>query len=88
MFRKASIAAAIATAAIIATPAVLTGCASVGGYTGTAIVKEHRKTAKYCYATLETPDHATANYTMGMSNVCDTLTDGATVTMKNSYYQK
>lgn len=88
MFRKKSIAAIIATVALIAMAAVLAGCASIGGYTGTAIIKEHRQSGKKCIATLETPDHITAVYTMGPRSVCDSLTNGSTVMMKNSFYQK
>jgi hypothetical protein len=87
MFRKARIAAVITTAAIIAMPAILDGCSAVG-YTGTAIIKEHRQSGKNCIATLETPDHATAEYTMGLRDTCDTITDGTTVTMENGFYKK
>jgi hypothetical protein len=83
MFRKATLAAI----ALIAMAGVLTGCAPVA-YTGTGIVKSHRQSGKNCMATLETPNHGTAEFNMGLRGTCSGLTDGATVTMENGFYKR
>ena len=83
MFRKATVTAA----ALLAMAGVLTGCSTVA-YTGTAIVKEHRQSGKNCMATLETPDHGTAEFNMGLRSACSGLTDGATITMENGFYKR
>lgn len=85
MNRKATI---IVTAALVlAGISTVTGCSTVS-YTGDAIVKEHRESGKNCFAKLETSNQETSEFNMGLRHNCETLTDGATVTMENGFYKK
>lgn len=83
MFRKATVTAAT----LIALASVLAGCSTIT-YTGTAVVKEHRQSGKNCLADLVLANGEQGEFHMGLRSTCESLTDGATVTMENGYYKK
>ena len=78
-------------AVIVATSAVLislaTGCGAIDIYTGYATVVSHEKAAKYCNVVITREDGKTKKMSLGLSNVCDTLTDGQTIRFYNNTYR-
>lgn len=83
--RKAVI---VATSTILISMASVTGCGIIDIYTGPATVVSHAKAAKYCNAVITREDGKTLDVNLGLSNVCDTITDGQTIRFYNGGYRR
>lgn len=63
------------------TPTALTG------YTGNAVVKEHHRVGKGCYATVELPNGQRVETRIGHKSVCYSYKDNVTVKFENGSYK-
>lgn len=84
--------------ALIAGGLLLTGCAApseLANYSGEAVIKDHHRSGKSCYATVENPAGVRASVRVGRKSVCtqmnmntSNLRDGSTIQLKNGSYVK
>lgn len=88
MFAKSRKAAIVATSAVLLSIVSVTGCGAIDIYTGTATVVSHEKSAKYCKAVITREDGKTTDVNLGLSNVCDTITDGQEIRFDGGSYRR
>lgn len=84
--------------ALIAGGLLLTGCAApsaLANYSGEAVIKEHHRSGKSCYATVVNPAGVSASVRLGRKSVCTQmdlktidLRDGSTIQLNKGTYAK
>lgn len=88
MLTKSRKAVVVATSTILISIVAVTGCGAIDIYTGTATVVSHAKSGKNCTAVITREDGKTTDVTLGLRNVCDTITDGQTVRFDGGSYRR
>lgn len=92
MFKKSIRKAAVLTSTLVAVTLLSTACGTPAptattGYTGTAVIKEHNRSGKQCYAKVELPNGKTDRIRIGHKSVCPSTKDGTTVKFENGSYK-
>lgn len=90
MFTKSIRKAAVLTSTLVAVTLLSTACGTptaTTNYTGTAVIKEHHRSGKSCYATVELKDGRTDSVRIGRKSVCPSTKDGTKVKFENGSYK-